>query len=353
MTFLKENDSVRHNNNFNFLRLLLTILVLLSHSPEIIDGDRRREILTNIFHTISFGELAVDGFFLLSGYLILQSWQRTPKLITFLKKRVLRIYPGFIFATLICAFLVAPIGTSSLNYFDEFDTIKFLKGMLILDLPAVPPVFTNQHYPYVNVSMWTISYEFRCYLLVAIFGIISAIERSKAWLILAALLVSIGTGPSLSTKIYFHSFSYVFGDPKDLLRFLSFFCAGGSFYLFREQIYYSKTRIYIAIPIVIFSLFDSHLLNIILPTVGAYIFFWFSFLNLPMLQKFGLYSDISYGAYLYGWPSQKLLFWYFPQISPWLLFILACGISCVCGFLSWHLVEKPFLRMKPKQLKNI
>jgi peptidoglycan/LPS O-acetylase OafA/YrhL len=353
MTFLKDKDSIKHNNNFNFLRLLLAVLVLLSHSPELMDGNTRREILTNIFHTISFSELAVDGFFLLSGYLILQSWQRTPELISFLKKRILRIYPGFICATIICAFFVAPIGASSLNYFSEFNTLKFLKGMLLLDTPVIPPVFVNQYYPVVNGSMWTIAYEFRCYLFVAIFGIISTIQRSKVWLILAVAFISIAIDPVLSTKIYVRSLSYLFGNPKELIHFLSFFCAGGCFYLFKDRIHYTKTRICIAVSITVLSLFEIHLLHIILPTMGAYIFFLFSFLNLPALQKFGSYSDISYGTYLYGWPTQKLLIWYFPQISPWLLFISACGISGGLGLLSWHLIEKPFLSMKIPKHKTI
>jgi hypothetical protein len=31
-----------HDNNFNLIRLVLTILVLLAHAPELIDGDYRR-----------------------------------------------------------------------------------------------------------------------------------------------------------------------------------------------------------------------------------------------------------------------------------------------------------------------
>jgi peptidoglycan/LPS O-acetylase OafA/YrhL len=96
-------------NNFNLVRLLLALLVLLSHAPELIDGNRSQEILTRMFGTLSFGELAVDGFFLLSGYLIMQSWDAQPQAWPFLKKRMLRIYPGFVIATLVCAFAVGPL----------------------------------------------------------------------------------------------------------------------------------------------------------------------------------------------------------------------------------------------------
>ncbi len=167
------------NNNFNFLRLLLALLVLLSHSPELIDGDRHREILTNIFHRISFGELAVNGFFLLSGYLIVQSWQRTPKLYSFLRKRILRIYPGFSVATLICIFVVIPLAVAPINFFTPINFIVHLQEIFLLSPPSSPAIFQGKPYPLLNGAMWTIAYEFRCYLLVAILGTIGALKNQR------------------------------------------------------------------------------------------------------------------------------------------------------------------------------
>src|SRR4051794_34755403 len=82
-------------NNFNFLRLLFASLVILTHSVELVDGSPRREPLQQLRLPWTVSHLAVDGFFLLSGYLIAQSWIREPHLLRFLWKRVLRIYPGF------------------------------------------------------------------------------------------------------------------------------------------------------------------------------------------------------------------------------------------------------------------
>ena len=47
-------------NNFGVLRLLFAYLVIVAHSPELVDGNASRELLTQIFGTITFGGLAVD-----------------------------------------------------------------------------------------------------------------------------------------------------------------------------------------------------------------------------------------------------------------------------------------------------
>src|ERR1700741_4202124 len=108
-------------NNFNLLRLLLASAVLFSHSYELIDRNRFREPLDRFFHTYTAGDLAVDGFFMLSGFLIMQSWQRDPQVWRYLARRVLRIYPLFIVATLICGLVLGPIfGGGAGPYFAQF-----------------------------------------------------------------------------------------------------------------------------------------------------------------------------------------------------------------------------------------
>jgi peptidoglycan/LPS O-acetylase OafA/YrhL len=337
--------AITHDNNFNFIRLVLTILVLLAHAPELIDGDRHREILTNIFHTLSFGELAVNGFFLLSGYLILQSWQRKPQFASFLKKRILRIYPGFIVASLVSIFIVTPLAIHPIDFWQPVDLYAHLQRLVFLDTPNVPDnVFQGNPYPKVNSSMWTIVHEFRCYLLVAILGVIGGLNRATGWLVMSGVVFFVH---NLPLAICFPQLSVEFAHHlSDLIRLLTFFCAGGCFYLLRDRIRYTKKYALLALGMAIFSLFSERLLHLILPTLGGYGFFWFAFLKIPSLKWFHTASDISYGIYLYGWPTEKLLIWYFPALSPWAVFICAVGITAVCGFSSWHLVEKPCLRLR-------
>src|SRR5215468_1030364 len=85
-----------HGDQFNLLRLWLAGAVLFSHCFELIDRGRIREPLDRLFHTFSAGDLAVDGFFVLSGYLILQSWTNDPHAGRYLARRALRIYPAFL-----------------------------------------------------------------------------------------------------------------------------------------------------------------------------------------------------------------------------------------------------------------
>ena len=140
-------------NNFNFLRLFFASLVILSHSFELIDGNRNRELLTEVFGTISFGEFAVDGFFLVSGFLIVQSWNSEPKFYSFLLKRILRIYPGFIVAFLVCTLVVGPLGAEPTAYFSQLELNRLVLDMLKLRPPNTPPVFMGYPYAAVNGAM--------------------------------------------------------------------------------------------------------------------------------------------------------------------------------------------------------
>ena len=88
-------------------------------------------------------------------------------------------------------------------------------------------------------------------------------------------------------------------------------------------------------------------------TAGAYLLFYFAFSPIQGLKSFNKYPDVSYGAYLYGWPVQKLLLWYFPLLSPWLLFLLSVMACITLGAISWSIVEKRALLLKSMNLSEI
>jgi len=72
---------------------------------------------------------------------------------------------------------------------------------------------------------------------------------------------------------------------------------------------------------------------------------FFSFLTESQVKIRGRKVDLSYGVYLYGWPIQQLLLFYFyGWMSPIVLFATAMPIACVAAWTSWRFIEAPCLR---------
>lgn len=68
---------VLSHNNFDFLRFFLAALVIFSHSFPLLDGSKEWEPLYRFTgRQVEAGAVAVDGFFIISGFLIAQSWVR-------------------------------------------------------------------------------------------------------------------------------------------------------------------------------------------------------------------------------------------------------------------------------------
>jgi peptidoglycan/LPS O-acetylase OafA/YrhL len=181
----------KRNTRFDFLRIVFSILVVFSHASQITDGNFSREYFYRITRgTMTFGELAVCGFFLLSGFLIVQSWDRKPEIIDYLKKRILRIVPGYIVAAILSVVVVGLLAPGEPHYFAHLPGAALLKSLLTLGVPKTPAVLPGNHYALVNASMWTIPYEFQCYLIVALAGCLGFIRRRALWLAATALLIA-------------------------------------------------------------------------------------------------------------------------------------------------------------------
>lgn len=332
-------------NNFGFLRLLFAAMVVVSHSPELLDGNRSREILTRLFGTMSFGEVGVHGFFIISGYLITKSFIESRSTASYLSKRFLRIFPGYLFSFAFCVLLVAPFVDGG-NSILSVPVLRHLFFQAItLKPPDVPGVFQGLPYPILNGAMWTIAYEFRCYLAAASIGLLGLYTSRYR----AVLLISLIALLMLNVTGAVHGFHTVHddivGSPQQTVEFSGIFGMGAIYYLFRDKVPLTNPGALLAAVLLIALLFSHALAGTAFTIFGGYLILWFAFkARVVSLSRFDNKVDISYGLYLYAWPIQNLIVWIDRTIDPWLLCCMSIFCAGVLGYASWMLVEKPMLR---------
>jgi len=87
---------------------------------------------------------------LISGYLITKSFQDSRSAGTYVLKRVLRIYPGYVVAYLLCILAVGPLVGGQLS---ELSGVKTLTRIVLLHEPEMRGVFAGTPYPALNGSM--------------------------------------------------------------------------------------------------------------------------------------------------------------------------------------------------------
>jgi peptidoglycan/LPS O-acetylase OafA/YrhL len=345
----------RRQNNFDFLRFLLAGMVLYSHCFLLCLGHNsvyiRSEPLSRLTAgKLSFGEIAVDGFFAISGFLIVQSWLRSAGFWSYLRKRVARIYPGFMVSAAFSLLIVcstSPAGARALIL--PAALVRYVGSTLALHVIALPGAFAHNPSPGVNGPTWTILPEFVCYLLVALLGLSRAYRRPVIVLVTAFVFVGLfqvqrALNPSVMDVKAPTSWLPVFYK-GEWPRLLSFFLLGMCFHFYRERIRFRRHVVLPAMFLLAGAAFLRHGILLVLPVCGVYLLFAAALTPMGRLDRFGQYGDLSYGIYLYSYPVQQaLVAWWRPHLTPYPLFFLAFPITCLLAFASWHWVEKPFLQ---------
>lgn len=153
---------INKNNNFNFLRLLFAYIVVVFHAMTISGYSYS---ISKLFD----GGMAVCGFFIISGFLIMRSYWTSVSAKSYFIKRCKRLLPAYYFVILICAICLCFL--SSLTFGEYFTSPIFRKyvfsNALFMNFlqPSLPGVFDGHP---VNGSLWTIKLEIGFYITVPI-----------------------------------------------------------------------------------------------------------------------------------------------------------------------------------------
>jgi peptidoglycan/LPS O-acetylase OafA/YrhL len=321
-------------NSLNALRLLMALLVIVSHSWPIggFGGGEPR------LGDETIGGWAVAGFFAISGYLITGSRAKSQSLGDYMWRRLLRIYPAFLVAILVTAFVFAPISAAlspNDSYTMHAGADYILRNFLIRGTSAgIDGTLTNVPIPGVwNGSLWTLHFEVGCYIVIGF--VISVLPRKLVTPAVVALFLMCTAVTAV--RMFGHvamPFSVAQGS-----RLLAVFLAGSLVYFWRERIRVSLLWSGVATTVLVVLViahgvqtFGGLPIAYLMMTLGAV---------LP-LSKVGARNDISYGVYILAFPvQQSLALADVQRFGVWALIALATLGTIPLAYLSRLLVETP------------
>ncbi len=342
MTPIPRLSALAHgrDNNFQLIRLLSAAAVMLFHSYAL-TNHWTDEPLWRRIPELNFGALGVACFFVISGFLVAQSWRARANVVSFVSARVLRIYPALIAAV---ALTVVLAGISSALDWDTFLAHPQTLDYVLLVTPAwemrhqLPGAFPMNPIPLdVNGSLWTLPVELRLYIAVLIAGVIGLLSRPVVFLAaLAAIAAFFMWAPGGFTL------PQVDGATRDLLVL---FAIGALACVWRDAIPVSLATAAVAIVVVIA---DPAGLGrgVLLAPLLAYVVLVAAYHPRLAWPAFNRAGDYSYGVYVYSFPIQQTLVQRFPGIDPAPLFVLAFALTLAVAAVSWHGLEAPALRLK-------
>ena len=334
-------------NNFDFLRCLLAGLVILTHSFFLLHATV--DPLDFLTHgQKSCGKAAIDFFFVISGFLIVGSWLHSKSALEYLKKRVLRIYPGYLASILVAVFVFGLLGASSkAEYLHSISPLHFSLDILRLHKIAAMPTFARNPEPgTLNGSLWSIAVEFECYLLIMVVGWIGFLKQRQWTLALFGISVALYSIVLYPIPGLHHFAAHLPDYMEDKLRVITCFLAGMNLFLYKEKVPLSPRLLWISLAVLVVTAMTTGFV-LAMMVCGAYVIFYTAFSPAVKLNDWGKRADLSYGIYLYGWPVQQLLIFYFGRsFNPYALTLIALPLACLCAVMSWFCIERPFLRLK-------
>lgn len=319
-------------NNFDFIRVLLAFIVFVGHLGALSASDQ----LTIL--TYSPVEVAVFSFFVVSGFLIARSYERSSSLKSYAKKRFNRIVPAYLLVVFLCAILLSLVSTLSFSeYFSNTQVYKYLfwnSLFMNFKAPWLPGVFGNQA---VNGALWTLKIEMCFYISVPLMFLLFGKNNKYRNISLIVLYFL-----SLVYLNYFEMTGKA-SISRQLPGSLCYFIGGMLLYFNFDKFIRYKHILFIIAMITVWidlvlkiKLFSPMMISIIV----LYIAYSFKFLN-----NFGKHGDFTYGIYIFHFPIIRVFatLGLFANYNPYFMGCVCMLVVIGVGIASWHFYEKRFL----------
>jgi peptidoglycan/LPS O-acetylase OafA/YrhL len=321
---------IPRNNNIGLLRLLFAAIVMLSHTA----GLSLSPALTALPYYAN-SNLAVQGFFVLSGFLVMMSYENARGVRDYAGKRFRRIYPAYATVILVCA-LAGYFITNSADYFN-ISLLHYVSANLFFMnflAPDLPGVFTQNPLTAINGALWTIKIEVMFYLCVPL---LAWLLRNRFRLPLIAVIYF---GSLLFTQLCTHYGRVELSHqlPGQMCYFISGIAL---LYYFEWVIRHLRILFPLALMGCAISVVSAY--DILYPACSAIVVIVAAFTC--YLGNAERYGDLSYGIYIWHFPiiQTLVMFGLFEAHPVGTIFITAL-ITGATAFVSWRLIEKPALK---------
>ena len=328
-------------NNFDLLRLVFASIVCVVHAQQLSGLDELTLLTSMLSSTV-----AVKAFFVVSGYLIFMSFDRSSSLWSYATKRVCRIYPAYFTVVILCAcgfFFVSQLNAP--QYFSG-PWLKYIAANLVFMnflKPDLPGVFEANSLQAVNGALWTLKIEVMFYFSVPFFAFVF-----KRWGCARSLLVFYVL--SVVYALACIELAYRTGRPmyeelgRQLPGQLSYFLAGAFYYFYASRLKAHLASLAAASTVVLGVNFYFPLPLLEPFAIATLVVFAATNQYFGNFGNFGKYGDFSYGVYILHFPIIQLLIQQgVLQSQPWQFLMFAYSLTLIGAIAMWHLVEKRFL----------
>lgn len=339
MSSLKK-DIALHQNNFDLLRLVFAGMVVFFHIAILSQVPSFSWMLKHISSLF-----AVQAFFIVSGYLVTMSYEKSFSLGDYWKKRMLRIAPAYIFVVVGAALLLSFLSVLSFGeYFSSKEFWRYIGFNLVLanfNAPSLPGVFFDQYESAVNVSLWTIKIEVLFYACVPVI-----VWAARKWgynkVLCSIFLLSVAWKVGFYIQGMATASEFYFKMAKQLPGQLCFF-AGGAWCFYKTREGFRPPAWMAVAGIFLYYIPDGWIFELVSPVAVTMIVSWAA-ISMPRIGNVGKHGDFSFGIYLFHAPiAQTFISFGLFAVYPVQTMIAAIFCIALLAVFSWNYIERPFL----------